>query len=642
MRYPTGDLAILSAEVYSTPGIPFVRAAASKKSPPPNRVTEEGPRKRARTQPSTDSVERDDEEKKRARGRPRLDVKDETAADRRRTQIRLAQRAYRDRKENAIQTLEKRVQELKDANEEMSNVFLQLHDFALSTGALDRIPEFGLQLRQTTEKFLALARKASEDGSKDDEAAAGSSGDASGGRKTSGRADRAGTSSPEPVGRTQQDIDNAARKAQQPVLYGGFTITHEPLSEAELIADFSTNYIPPTTSALDFEIITQPTLENASFPFGTAPEFDFGRFSNPSPSPHNPLPLPRTYTSQEATFGRRLQRFACERALVLISMPHPPAERFNSVFGFCLLMETKEDIHKRLRKVVGRSIQENLFNWQYPFHSLGGAGTHFGSGGVETERAGNQGTIDVLKPHNTSGYGAGPFGSGVSDVRDSMLGKDMRMELPGFGGDFYDCDEAELYLRQRGVTIPPGADHITVEIDPAGFGTNSITANTVYPSPPTQHNFSSDNHRNNNVLGLLSPPTSGPGSTSLSRAPSAEGVAPSMTTTSTQPPSDTLWSLGSTNSLVDPLLNGIFSQSTGSSYMGMTSISAPDYSNLNNNSVFGFGPGPTPARRERVMVDVNLLITKMTEFATCLGRSPGFRPGDINTAFWKATKVVGN
>jgi len=81
MRYPTGDLAILSAEVYSTPGIPFVRAAASKKSPPPNRVTEEGPRKRARTQPSTDSAERDDEEKKRARGRPRLDVKDETAAD---------------------------------------------------------------------------------------------------------------------------------------------------------------------------------------------------------------------------------------------------------------------------------------------------------------------------------------------------------------------------------------------------------------------------------------------------------------------------------------------------------------------------------------------------------------------------------
>jgi hypothetical protein len=81
MRYPTGDLAILSAEVYSTPGIPFARVASTKKSPPPSRVTEEGPRKRARTQASTDGIEREEEGGKRARGRPRLDVKDETAAD---------------------------------------------------------------------------------------------------------------------------------------------------------------------------------------------------------------------------------------------------------------------------------------------------------------------------------------------------------------------------------------------------------------------------------------------------------------------------------------------------------------------------------------------------------------------------------
>ncbi|KAK2592918.1 hypothetical protein QQS21_009387 [Conoideocrella luteorostrata] len=56
---------------------------------------------------------------KRSPGRPRLDITDDAAADRRRTQVRLAQRAYRYRKDATITTLEKRVKELKEANEQM-------------------------------------------------------------------------------------------------------------------------------------------------------------------------------------------------------------------------------------------------------------------------------------------------------------------------------------------------------------------------------------------------------------------------------------------------------------------------------------------------------------------------------------------
>jgi len=81
MRYPQGDLAILSAETY-TSGIPFPgpRSPVARKSKAPSRPAEDGPRKRARVQPSADGIAQE-EEKKRARGRPRLDVKDETAAD---------------------------------------------------------------------------------------------------------------------------------------------------------------------------------------------------------------------------------------------------------------------------------------------------------------------------------------------------------------------------------------------------------------------------------------------------------------------------------------------------------------------------------------------------------------------------------
>lgn len=454
-------------------------------------------------------------------------------------------------------------------------MFMQLYDFAVSTGALDRIPEFGHRLRMTTEKFLALARRASEDAAKGDEAAAGSGESQPAGAENPN--DHGRSSSPEPVHRTSPPSTEIANPKPQPLLYGGFTITHEPMAEADVFADFASTFLPPpTTSAMELEIITQPTLENASFPFGTAPEFDFGSFS--SPSPYTAIPLPRTYTSQEATFGRRLQRFAVERALVLISMPNPPPERFQRVFGFCLLMESREQIHTRLRRAVGRNIEEGLSNWQYPFYNLGGAGTHYN--GDNTGRG-----IDILKPQNTAGFATGPFTPDITDVQDNALGKDMRITLPGFKGDFFDCDEVELYLRHRGVTIPPGADHVTVEIDPTGFSENNNNNNT---------------NRGN----------------SHSPASSADSGAP--TTTSQPPlqpqqpqPNSASWALAQSSSLVDPLLSGVFSGASSTSYMATTATahSTSDFSD--STTLLGLGSASTTPRRETIMVDVNLLITSM-------------------------------
>lgn len=480
----------------------------------------------------------------------------------------------------------------------MSNVFLQLHDFAVSSGTLESNPEFGRQLRQTTEKFLALARKASEDNGRDDET--GSTGSQKG--SNSGRADGAKSSSPE-----RTETSEAENPKTQSLLYGGFTVTHEPLADADLISDFSSNLLPPpTTSSLDFEVITQPTLENASFPFGTTPDFDLGAFSNPSP--YSSLPLPRTYTSQEATFGRRLHRFASERALLLISMPNPPPDRFQRVFGFCLLMETREAIHRRLRRTVGRNIQENLSNWQYPFYNLGGAGTHFDLSSLGTQRVGNQGTIDVLKPQNTAGFSTGPFTPDISDIRDGSIDKDMHMDLQGFRGDYFDCDEVEIYLRQRGVTIPPGADFVTVEVDPAGLGANSITATTLQGStggtgfglgalsvPTTEAGTT-----NNNIFSA----TNHSGNTSThSPTSSAGGGATSATTASSQPPATSSWNLGSLTSLVDPLLSGVFSQATGSQSSFLATAGPAD------NLGFPTTASTATLRRKTVMVDVNTLIT---------------------------------
>src|SRR5580700_627299 len=88
----------------------------------------------------------------------------------------MAQRAYRHRKETTISSLEKQVQELRGVNEEMSNIFLGLHDFAVGKGLLQREPEFGNQLRSTTAQFLALAKSiAAEEISKEESPSAGGS-----------------------------------------------------------------------------------------------------------------------------------------------------------------------------------------------------------------------------------------------------------------------------------------------------------------------------------------------------------------------------------------------------------------------------------------------------------------------------------
>ncbi|KAI5201411.1 hypothetical protein E4T39_05212 [Aureobasidium subglaciale] len=75
--------------------------------------------KRKRSKDAPDS----NNEESRKRGRPRLETEGESAADKRRQQVRLAQRNYRQRKENTIDELKKQVQELQSTIQSMNQTF---------------------------------------------------------------------------------------------------------------------------------------------------------------------------------------------------------------------------------------------------------------------------------------------------------------------------------------------------------------------------------------------------------------------------------------------------------------------------------------------------------------------------------------
>ena len=376
----------------------------------------------------------------------------------------MAQRAYRHRKETTISSLEKQVQGLKGTNEEMSNIFISLYDFAVSKGLLDREPEFGRQLQSTTERFLALAKASEDNDETHGEDGENHDDEAEGSRKTKGRRT--------PPKKRQEALPPVSEPTSA---WGGYTLSKDdsPIEEIDM------GYQPDQQYR---QIITRPTEDNASFPFDLMdlqqyrvelpPMEDYSQnFFQSQP------PLPRTHAYNEFSFARRIHRASIERAVKLITSPNPSPERFQQVFGFCLLYESKEAIEARLRPLLSSSSKDTLQEWRAPFVHVGGAGTYYPLHDSDVN--------GDLMPKFRTGYSMGPFSSPVSQAQE-VLDFDMKCNLPGFEGEFFDANDVEGYLRGRGLDIPPAADFVTAELDLLGLtempGPGSQSSDTVTSS----------------------------------------------------------------------------------------------------------------------------------------------------------------
>ncbi|KAF3343090.1 hypothetical protein VD0002_g8034 [Verticillium dahliae] len=655
------ELSILNAESYHDGSASSFRAPRSlppRPTPTPStpgadegrtrshRVSRHGT-KRSMAQ-AVDALDDADMPDKKKRGRPKLDTDDQTAQDRRRTQIRLAQRAYRNRKETAIQTLEKQVEELKQNNEQMSNAFMRLYDYAVADGLLESLPEFGRQLRATTETFLAIARSSSEDkqppagpGHDSEEGNTGSPG--------SGSEKRRNISGSPDVAAAHEHTSSAG----QPILMAGLIVHHEPEASFDEPAEsdvsvwrHNTLKAASSSSAPAYEIVTQPTVHNASFPFGTSssPPAETLAASTtlllPTPKPGlsghltlapggvPALSSPPSLSYQERTFGRRLQRRAVEQAVRLLSMPEPPPEAVAGVFGFCLLFESRERIVERLANCLSVNRRETLSNWRHPFLHLGGAGTFFqdlnelDSVSLETDMkekganlehgrpgptrprppVGNEGTDEPnrSKIARDSNFGPGPWSPAVEETKDLRVDHRLRISSSGFEGDFFDCDEVEWYLQQRGIVIPPAADFVSADIDDSTLGA------------PTQ-----------------APPDSTAVDKSTTWLSGDAGTAGSSLAPTPATSSDT-WS-GPTVTGEEEIA-ALLAAPLPTHLVGGTVPVDPTLYDLSQR---GSTKTATPPKR-RVSINVEILVEQLVQRSVCLGRAPGIRPKDVNVAFWQS------
>jgi hypothetical protein len=380
----------------------------------------------------------------------------------------MAQRAYRHRKETTISSLEKRVQDLKGANEEMSNIFISLYDFAVGKGLLDREPEFGRQLQSTTGRFLALAKIAEDDEDNHGESGEKHGDEESGNSKTKGR-----RASPKKHKETTPPVSKPANP------WGGYTLSKDGSLGEEI--DIGHQQYQQYRAREDLQVVTRPTEDNASFPFDL---MDLQQYRVEVPQledysqtffPQSQLPLPTTHSYHEFSFARRIHRAAIERGLRLLTSKDPSHEtHFQRVFGLSLLYERKEDIEARLRRLHNTSTKESLQEWRAPFVHVGGSGTYYPL--HDNDINGD------LRPKFRTGYSMGPFESQVAQVQD-LLDDDMKCSLPGFEGEFFDSNDVEGYLRGRGLDIPPAADYVIGELD--------LLALTERPSPRSHSSVTS-------------------------------------------------------------------------------------------------------------------------------------------------------
>ncbi|KAG7140356.1 hypothetical protein HYQ45_002862 [Verticillium longisporum] len=85
---------------------------------------------------------------------------------------------------------------------------------------------------------------------------------------------------------------------------------------------------------------------------------------------------------------------------------------------------------------------------------------------------GNEGTDEPnrSKIARDSNFGPGPWSPAVEETKDLRVDHRLRISSSGFEGDFFDCDEVEWYLQQRGIVIPPAADFVSADIDDSTLG----------------------------------------------------------------------------------------------------------------------------------------------------------------------------
>ncbi|KAB8227699.1 bZIP transcription factor [Aspergillus alliaceus] len=332
---------------------------------------------------------------RRKRGRPKSQIRQDMSPNRRRTQVRLAQRAYRSRKEAELQALKTQVHELEMLVEQMNATFLSFTDDLIKSGVLSTCPDVALRLHQTIAQSLSFANRVVSVAA-DDADPLDTEGNAVETRARGGVVDT-----------TEGDVANANDNL--------YDVAEIPLPDIQ-------------------ELAVQAQREDSSQdPFAVTPKHDIAVPEIPTQATSlypTPLffntPLSGTHILERASFAHRLYRACVERGYQCLTNPSHQLEELEELaYKFRLPMKLfpLQHIRAHFEKFLSDGYHGALMELNVPFISIGGAGTHF--------------------QHQQRSYltDNASFQPSMIQVATERVDPDMR-------GDWFDCYDVEGYLEK--------------------------------------------------------------------------------------------------------------------------------------------------------------------------------------------------
>ena len=364
--------------------------------------------------------------------------------------------------------------QLKEIINEMNQTFLDYNSKAINSGVITWNSAIGHDLKEATQRFLHLAKKADlEIGSDDREQSATSEQPLD----YESQFNQPMTPVHDPHFST---IEQASMVPSGPVGMLGYEVTYEPEpfpethgTDENIIDSENVNDRDLTNDPENMNNVRNIGSQDYYQGFGQDPQWDVNLYQNraeipspsslarnfqPNPANDNLLTPTYTYSFQETTFARRLLRSSYETAFRLLNDPCTPRSEIHRRLRFTFCHANVDTIIARLRSILSRSNKDNLENWDFPILHAGDAGFHYPRGPLDNgaplpQKWGERRSI-------------GPWKQGQALNREAeAAGPESFACMAKCEGTWFDPNDVEEYYKTKGLFLDGISSVAELEVD---------------------------------------------------------------------------------------------------------------------------------------------------------------------------------
>ena len=166
------------------------------------------------------------------------------------------------------------------------------------------------------------------------------------------------------------------------------------------------------------------------------------------------------------------QRAALERGYLILSQAHLRPAAVNRIFRLPLLYSTRDQLLQKFHALLNNSKMKPLEMFNLPFVHLGGAGTHYNKG---------------ARVRNGFYIKQGPLQqqARLESADRADLGWNIDIDMKEYEGVWFDAQDVEGYLTEKGIRIGPQSSFAEARVDVDMIPRTVYEMSGVEPPSPT-------------------------------------------------------------------------------------------------------------------------------------------------------------